>query len=265
MTLAWVQSLGAEFDIIVNLDGYNEAVLTVHDNYDAQVNLAYPRAWHARTLDIVEAREFSDAYDLLRIRGTRQKLARSALESPLRWSAIYQLVWRLRNQALETEREQLRARLMSDHLIEGGRGFVAAGPEENFEDMDAAAKAAVELWRRSSLQMHRLVTGSNAVYVHALQPNQYLPGSKPLTEAETQQFYDQGMPEGQTIVKLYPEMIAAGGRLREEGVNFYDLTSVFSDITETLYSDWCCHYNTHGNEILAEHLAAAILDSMEKR
>ena len=27
MTLAWVQSLGAEFDIVVNLDGYNEAVL----------------------------------------------------------------------------------------------------------------------------------------------------------------------------------------------------------------------------------------------
>jgi hypothetical protein len=48
MTVAWVQSLGAEFDVVVNVDGYNEAVLAIHDNYRIGVNMAYPRSWHAR-------------------------------------------------------------------------------------------------------------------------------------------------------------------------------------------------------------------------
>jgi hypothetical protein len=195
MTLAWVQSLGAEFDIVVNFVGYNEAVLAIRGNYASHyVNIAYPRAWHARTLDIVEAREYSDSYQLLRVRGTRQMLARNPLISPFRWSSTYQLVWRLRMRALAVERDRLSV--------------------------------------------------------------------KPLSDIEASQYRYESSAEGRTVQQIYPGMIAAGDRLRDAGVRFYDLTSVFSDVPETVYADWCCHYNLRGNEILAEHVAAAILDSM---
>lgn len=265
MTMAWVQSLGAEFDVVVNVDGYNEAVLAIHDNHKNGVNMAYPRAWHARTLDIVEAREFSDSYELLRIRGTRQRLAREALGSSIWWSPTYQLVWRLRHNSLEADRARLRVKLMHGHYEVNGRGYVAAGPIEKFANDTEADAAAVELWLRCSVQLHRLVTGDGAVYVHALQPNQYLPGSKPLSKLEAKNFHSTTAPEGKTISRLYPRMIATGARLREKGVCFYDLTSIFEDVPETLYVDWCCHYNAVGNEMLAEHVAASILDAMADR
>lgn len=263
MTLAWVQSLGAEFDVVVNLDGYNEAVLAISGNYaNHHVNIAYPRAWHARTLDIVEAREYADSYQLLRVRGTRQGLARNALRSPFRRSSTYQLLWRLRSRALAVERDRLSMKLLENNQEVGGRGFVASGPIENFKNEDEAHDAAIDLWVRCSVQMHHLVTGCGAVYVHAMQPNQYLPGSKPLSEMEASQYCVEWSVEGRIVKQIYPGMIAAGDRLRNEGVRFYDLTSVFSDMQETLYADVCCHYNIRGNEILAEHVAAAILDSM---
>lgn len=265
MTVAWVYSLGAEFDVVVNVDGYNEAVLAIHDNYDAGVNIAYPKAWHARTLDIVEAREFSDSYELLRIRATRQRLAREAFESSVSWSPTFQLVWRLRNKSLEADRDRLSMKLLSNHSEADGRGYVAAGPVQNFRDDTEADEAATELWFRSSVQLHRLVTGGRAVYVHALQPNQYLPGSKRLSKVEARDFHSERLLEGKTIQRIYPRMIAAGKRLRDEGVHFYDLTAIFKDVPETLYVDWCCHYNSIGNELLAEHVAASILDAMADR
>ena len=262
MTLAWVQSLGAEFDIVVNIDGYNEAVLAIHDNYDAGVNIAYPKAWHARTLDIVEAREFSDSYELLRIRGTRQKLARNAVDSAIWWSPTYQLVWKLRDESLDADRVRLSLKLVEDHDEENGRSYVSAGPSELFASDADADKAATALWLRSSVQLHRLVTAGGGIYIHALQPNQYLPGSKPLSEVEEESFYSEDLLEGKTVGRIYPLMIEAGSRLRAEGVDFYDLTDIFQEIPETLYVDWCCHFNARGNEILAQHVAAAILDAL---
>lgn len=153
-------------------------------------------------------------------------------------------------------------KLLENNYEDGGRGFVAAGPIKNFKNEAEAHEAAVDLWVRCSVQMHHLVTGRGAVYVHAMQPNQYLPGSKPLSDIEASQYRYESSAEGRTVQQIYPGMIAAGDRLRDAGVRFYDLTSVFSDVPETLYADWCCHYNLRGNEILAEHVAAAILDSM---
>lgn len=154
---------------------------------------------------------------------------------------------------------------MSGHYEVNGRGYVATGPVQTFANDTEADVAAVDLWLRCSVQLHRLVTGDGAVYVHTLQPNQYLPGSKPLSELEAKDFHSETVSEGKTISRLYPRMIAAGERLRETGVRFYDLTSIFEDVPETLYVDWCCHYNAVGNEMLAEHVAASILDAMSDR
>jgi hypothetical protein len=238
-------------------------VLAISGNYaNHRVNIAYPRAWHARTLDIVEAREYSDSYELLRVRGTRQGLASDALISPFRWSSTYQLLWRLRSRAFDAERDRLSMRLLENRAEEAGRGFVCSGPVENFRNEAEAHDAAIDLWVRCSVQMHHLVTGRGGVYVHAIQPNQYLPGSKSLSDIEASHYYAESSAEGRTVQQVYPGMIAAGDRLRDAGGRFYDLTSVFSDVQETLYADWCCHYNARGNEILAEHVAASILDSM---
>ncbi|MFP6606164.1 MAG: hypothetical protein VCC19_06285, partial [Myxococcota bacterium] len=46
MALAWMLSLGAHFDVVVNLDGFNEVVLPYAENDPLGIHPAYPRSWH---------------------------------------------------------------------------------------------------------------------------------------------------------------------------------------------------------------------------
>ncbi len=48
LALAYFLSLGAEYDLIINLDGYNDIVLPITDNYSFGVNPFFPRAWNLR-------------------------------------------------------------------------------------------------------------------------------------------------------------------------------------------------------------------------
>ena len=42
----------------------------------------------------------------------------------------------------------------------------------------------LDLWKNSFLQMHNLCEGNGTNYLHVLQPNQHLTGSKPLSDVE---------------------------------------------------------------------------------
>jgi hypothetical protein len=53
----------------------------------------------------------------------------------------------------------------------------------------------------------------------------------------------------------------AGQQLREQGVNFVDVSMAFKEHPETFYFD-SCHFNEPGNEILAELIGAALLEHM---
>src|SRR5262249_4909407 len=118
-----------------------------------------------------------------------------------------------------------------------------------------------DVWKNSSLQIHYLCLGNRTKYVHVLQPNQYLAGSKLMTDFEREKMLDKTSSYGKFVAKAYPMLIEEGKRLREQGVDFLDLTMIFAAVQEQIYSDPFCHYNAHGNEILARAVAAAIVDA----
>ncbi len=60
----------------------------------------------------------------------------------------------------------------------------------------------------------------------------------------------------------YPKLIEAGSALRQSGVAFHDLTNLFVEEHETIYKDYFCHYNKRGSNLLAEAVAARILESL---
>ena len=64
------------------------------------------------------------------------------------------------------------------------------------------------------------------------------------------------------VKRGYPLMIEEGRKLRPHGVDFHDLTQLFTDQTHTIYSDYFCHYNQTGNDLLAAAVARLLLDSM---
>lgn len=122
-----------------------------------------------------------------------------------------------------------------------------------------------ELWRRSSLQLSRLVEASGARYYHFLQPNQYLPGSKPMGADERTVAIIPEHPYRRAVETGYPLLQRAGAVLVKDGVRFADLTGAFSTRAEPLYFDSCCHVNARGNAILAELMSELIRRDTDAR
>ena len=56
----------------------------------------------------------------------------------------------------------------------------------------------------------------------------------------------------------YSELIRHGQWLRQNGVSFHDLTRLFADNDEILYSDQCCHLNTRGYDLVVEKILGII-------
>jgi hypothetical protein len=140
------------------------------------------------------------------------------------------------------------------------RGFLTHGPEwatAKASEGEVYRQLALH-WSRSSRAMANLCAGAGMQYLHFLQPNQYLPGSKPMGAEERRQALDPASPYVGSVPAGYPQLRAYGEELAGEGVAFRDLSMLFSDIDEVLYSDTCCHLNARGNELLAKEVALFI-------
>ena len=115
---------------------------------------------------------------------------------------------------------------------------------------------------RSSLQIHQLCAASGIQYFHFLQPNQYVPGSKTLSDEERLLVYGAEHPGRKHVEAGYPLLVHEGQALIDRGVCFSDLTLVFADHPEPTYADRCCHLNPHGNEVLARKMADVIVATL---
>jgi hypothetical protein len=120
------------------------------------------------------------------------------------------------------------------------------------------------LWRDGSLLMQTICDHIGAQYVHVLQPNQYVRGSKPLTQEELDVAYSPGSPFDRFVSKGYPVLRRYSAELVDNGIRFLDLTSVFENVPKTLYVDDCCHLNHEGYTMLAHEIARFVVDSDER-
>ena len=153
--------------------------------------------------------------------------------------------------------ERLATLSSRDHQSYGQRG-----PAEDFgdhaRDLGPLVRELASTWARSNQRMAEQATRDGAAFALFLQPNQYVPESKPFTddeEAETRvsDSLARVVPAG------YPALQAEGARLeREHGVAFEDLTEIYRETRERVYEDWCCHVNARGNALLIEAIAARL-------
>ncbi len=111
--------------------------------------------------------------------------------------------------------------------------------------------------------MQKLATANGSSYLHFLQPNQYLKGSKPLHAEEIDKAYNEENRYRRGVELGYPKLIELGKELRREGVHFYDLTMIFADHDESLYVDDCCHLGKEGYGIIASFIAERISEHFD--
>lgn len=253
MTLAYFLNIGQHFDIVINIDGFNEAV-TTFKNWDSGVEPTYPAdslwgAW-GRHLDQQGApasmwNQLSNyhsfaaqqaSYDAHHTRLASLKLYRKGLVGWHRWRAG-------RNAA------NAPAELKSS-------GYFPTSMKSPLPEGSDVWDVTVDSWAQASRSMALLAEAHGAIYLHILQPNQWDRATTDYDPIAPDHPYDWVI---EPINRVYPAFRTAGAALREQGVSFVDMTRVFDgqDLRE-MYVDDCCHYTQAGNELVFEATIEAI-------
>lgn len=259
--VSYLLSVGARFDVLINVDGFNEAVLPVTDNMRFGVSPHYPRSWHERFADARDRPSLRLIGAIVQRQERRAEVARWLSGSWLRFSVTANVVWSSWDRGLEAELAATRERLRSRR---GGRTYRTHGPRPP-EREDDTLRSAADVWARSSILLDQLARANGFVYLHVLQPNQYLPGTKPFTDEERRLHIRRGSTYGAVAAQGYDALFAAAPRLVEAGVDFHDLTRVFEGDPRTLYEDDCCHVNELGRRALADRVAQLLAARLERQ
>lgn len=257
MALQLMLVLGGEFDCILNLDGFNEVAL-VNENVPLGVPGWFPRSW-ARLLDTHPSPEQMRRIGHIAVL-TEQRLASTQTGDTLWWSPLAQFVWLWRDRNVATKLGALRHEAERASPADNP---AIKGPGTDGRTVEQASDDMVVVWQRASRQLHALCEQHGIRYFHFLQPNQYVPDSKPMDADERAAAFDPQHAWRPFVVRGFPQLQAAGKALRADGIAFTDLTGIFHDHPEPLYTDTCCHLNRHGNTILADHIAAAVRSTID--
>jgi len=255
MALNYFSALGGQFDIVINLDGFNEIALPALENLP-QTNPFFPRQWHLR-MRMVPDREFLASVGKVRfLDSAASRWADLFYTGPLRYSVTANTIWRIGDQLLYNAMMAERAKL--PQMGSGADDYAATGPPIAFDNDGDLYTALARMWAESSYQMHGLARARGFRYFHFLQPNQYLDGTKPMGAQERAVAVREDHPYAASVRNGYPVLRELGEELRRRGVNFVDLTHVFADTRETLYRDNCCHVNRDGLRIVVAAMTKSI-------
>jgi len=250
---------GAHFDYVINIDGLNEVAIPLGNNVPNGVSPFFPLRWDLFTRDEAETNYTRDKRTLRALNSLQAGSARLYRESGLKPFAL---------QAVFFACHQVRAHVgkaLLDRLSRAGatltRGNNLVLNKSGSQVVNSAKPLAPNIlpwlvlhWARASATLHNAVTLQNGKYYHILQPNQYVPESKPFTDQEAAKYVNPANVLSKLVPRFYPLLRRAGGVLEKSGVRFYDFTMLFREVGEELYVNDCCHFNQMGNDIFEHRL-----------
>lgn len=259
LALNYFMALGAEYDVVINLDGFNEIVLPYSDNLPFHVYPSYPRHWN------IYARKKLDTRVVLlmgkqAVEKEKQDNCKISLAQSLaRYSNFRLFLWKIsdnqKTQTIADFENQIRNTVASSES-----DYQATGIYTSVSDTITFFGDQAEFWRTSSAQIAHLSNSADFEYFHFLQPNQYVENSKKLTKEEMNIAYEAGpFSYKYAAQRGYPLLIEEGKKLKEQNINFVDLTRIFKNDSRTIYNDKCCHYNQLGYDLIADKITSTII------
>lgn len=259
LTLQYLLTLGAKFDLVVLLDGYNDVAMPEPENHALGVFPYYPRSWNLRMQDLDHAPEMRKMIAKIgEYRESYESSVRFQNESFAGRFFTAKLLASIQQERIASAIALAEQKLHSIKAEESA-GYIVRGPQRHYADRDALMEDLVSVWEESSNQMHKTAQANNIAFLHFLQPNQYDPDSKPMGRKEREVALAGDNPQRHGVVSGYPLLRSAGKRLQSEGVHFYDMSRAFAETNEHFYIDNCCHINYEGNSFLARKMAEAVL------
>ena len=256
---AFMLAMGGNFDIIVNLDGYNELAYSWL-NFNKDVFPSFPYQWENQVS--LTRDEIALAGQIRAARSQLAQLQQTGPTSPFRYTALYGIIHRYQTRQAETRILQLNYEMSN---LGRARSLEQQGPYVPFRKSSDMRRETVSVWYRSSALLSRLAAAGGADYYHFLQPNQYIPNSKPLSPEELQNYYRPGQVKSTDYPNTYPLFQQFGQALQQRGVPYFDLTQIFNDHPETLYTDECCHLTPRGYQLLAAAMVQRLAPALQRR
>ena len=260
-------SLGFHFDIILNIDGFNEIVLPIAENIKSGTNIYYPRAWRFRVSSRIGPEEMRAAGRLALKENNRSTVANIFSKEPFTRSVTLNLIWSLLDtwlaRGIEKTRYEVTGVLLNPTEKEKIIGsYAALGPAEKHLSESDTYQDLAAFWERSSQLIDLVSNYKDIHYFHFLQPNQYVEGNKVFNDEERkvalkgESHYRKPASDG------YPYLIKHGERLRNSGVKYTDLTMIFKGNDSILYKDNCCHLNEKGYKLVASEIADIVIQEI---
>jgi len=229
----YLDLLGFRPDIVINIDGFNEIALPLSENKTLGNPAIFPRSYsrllHASTSDRSCAK-YSN------------KLLRLDTKLPIAEILILTIV---RNCHNKIEGEPTSKPWWS----------TAVGVESTTNYL----RESIAIWELSSNKLNEVLTARGINYIHVLQPNQYLEGSKVYTSKEKEEYLNYDL-YGKPIKENYSKLSKQNLTVR----HFRDQRYLFVNTTETVYADNCCHFNQLGMEIIIDDIITSNKDVFKK-
>lgn len=256
LVLSYFLSIGQPFDMVINIDGFNEVALGAindrfgwdvsmpsHEHLDPLINLVNQTTLTPAKLDsLYRITHDKEVLNDIADRGNRTRLA--SVEFVLRH--YYGYVQRRYQQEL-VNFDKLPSSPPSSSLVHVTPKVSARSGDAVFADIAAN-------WQASSVEMQQLLASRNVPYLHVLQPNQYY-STRAFSDEEKKVAFNEASPFKAGAQRGYPHLEKL---LEPRGLN---AVHVFDKERAPVYIDDCCHYTVTGNRLLADAIARAVLAS----
>lgn len=254
MALSHFLTIGQNFDLVINIDGFNETV-TGFGNWRADAPVSYPadQLWGAwgRQLEQYDVPVGEAGYLLANYHGIMGRQAdERAGACPIascyygfKVKAAYHAWRRAANEPEALERLTKRSYFPT-------KGVLPRPDETELYEHTG------EIWQRASLAMHAMARAHGIPYIHILQPNQWYAPAGAYEPIDPEHPYDWVV---EPVNRGYDAFRARMPALEAAGVRVQDFSTLFKgQDPRALYSDDCCHYTSEGNARIFNALGEAM-------
>lgn len=264
LILNYFLALGQEFDMVINIDGFNEVALSNLNN-KSQLDIGMPSVQHVQPLTDLANDSLSPEVmaSIVKINENKKQLKTTidrlencqlALCNAITSTQVKLLIKDYQQAIIKYDKQVKKSKADTQN-----RGTVYIPKVDTILDSASAFPKMVSMWQESSLMMNQVSLTKNIKYFHFVQPNQYYPTKRVFTEKEKEFTIVKDSPYIEGVTKGYPLLLSKVDDLQKAGVNIFSGVNILDNTKETVYKDSCCHYNLVGQELFANYISSSII------
>ena len=263
LILNYFLALGQELDLVLNIDGFNEVALSNLNN-KAQIELGMPSVQHIQPLTNLASNVSPEVMSaIVQINDNKKQLKAGIDKLQTCQLALCHAVTSLRVKQLVNNYQQAivkyDAEVKKSNADTANSGIVYVPKADSVLPDRAAFDKMASMWYESSIGMNQILSSRKIKYFHFIQPNQYYPTKRAFTAKEKEIAINKESPYIEGVKKGYPVLLSKVDDLQKARVNVFSAVNILDNTKETVYKDACCHYNSVGEEVLANYISSSII------